>query len=41
MESKKIKCYYEVLGVPRDAVEGDIRSAFKKLALQWHPGIFC
>ncbi|MCS7207325.1 MAG: molecular chaperone DnaJ [Dehalococcoidia bacterium] len=29
--------YYEVLGVPRDATEEDIRKAFRRLALEWHP----
>ncbi|GBD11058.1 Chaperone protein DnaJ [bacterium HR23] len=29
--------YYEVLGVPRDATEEEIRKAFRRLALEWHP----
>ncbi|MFH1646562.1 MAG: molecular chaperone DnaJ [Chloroflexota bacterium] len=29
--------YYEVLGVPRDASNEDIRRAFRKLAFQYHP----
>lgn len=29
--------YYEVLGIPREAGEGDIKKAFRKLALQYHP----
>ncbi|HLK51596.1 MAG TPA: molecular chaperone DnaJ [Bryobacteraceae bacterium] len=29
--------YYEVLGVGRDAGEQDIKSAYRKLALQYHP----
>jgi molecular chaperone DnaJ len=29
--------YYEVLGVPKNAEKGDIKSAYRKLALQYHP----
>ncbi len=29
--------YYQVLGVARDASEEDLRKAYRKLALQWHP----
>jgi len=29
--------YYEVLGVERDADEGSIKKAYRKLALKWHP----
>ena len=36
MSSDK-KDYYEVLGVPKDATEEQIRKAYKKLALRWHP----
>ena len=31
------KDYYEILGVPRDASERDVRSAFRKLAAKHHP----
>src|SRR6476620_7323223 len=29
--------YYEVLGIPRDASEADIKQAYRKLARQYHP----
>ncbi|KAG5899883.1 hypothetical protein JTB14_012346 [Gonioctena quinquepunctata] len=32
-----MKCHYEVLNVPRDADDADIKSAYRKLALKWHP----
>jgi DnaJ-class molecular chaperone len=31
--------YYEVLGVPRTATQKDIKSAFRKLARQYHPDV--
>src|SRR3954470_22024524 len=31
--------YYEALGVPRDAGNDDIRSAYRKLARQYHPDV--
>lgn len=35
----KVKDYYEILGVPRQASEKDIRSAFRKLARKYHPDV--
>ncbi|KAM4634274.1 dnaJ homolog subfamily C member 21 isoform 2-T2 [Polymixia lowei] len=32
-----MKCYYEVLGVKRDAGDDDLKKAYRKLALRWHP----
>ena len=29
--------YYDVLGIPRDASEEDVKKAFRKLALEFHP----
>ena len=31
------KDYYNLLGVPRDATEEQIRRAFRGLAMEWHP----
>jgi DnaJ-class molecular chaperone len=33
----KFQDYYELLGVPRDASAADIKKAYRKLALVWHP----
>lgn len=29
--------HYEVLGIPQDATVTDVRKAYKKLAMKWHP----
>src|SRR5438093_10366235 len=31
------RCYYEVLEVERGAAESELKSAFRKLAMKWHP----
>ena len=30
-------CYYSVLGIRKDASSSDVRAAYRKLALKWHP----
>ncbi|TKY61552.1 DnaJ-like subfamily B member 6 [Spatholobus suberectus] len=30
-------CYYSVLGIRKDASSSDIRTAYRKLAMRWHP----
>jgi molecular chaperone DnaJ len=30
-------CFYDVLGVERTADESELKSAFRKLAMKWHP----
>ncbi|KAF5933933.1 hypothetical protein HYC85_030104 [Camellia sinensis] len=37
MASSEKRCLYEVLGLPRDCTSDEIRSAYRKLALQRHP----
>ncbi|KAA0719836.1 DnaJ -like protein subfamily C member 21 [Triplophysa tibetana] len=32
-----MKCHYEVLHVERDATDDDLKKAYRKLALKWHP----
>ncbi|XP_020808179.1 dnaJ homolog subfamily C member 21 [Drosophila serrata] len=32
-----MRCYYEELGLQRDANDGEIKTAYRKLALRWHP----
>jgi DnaJ-class molecular chaperone len=31
------KDYYDILGIKKDATEDDIRKAYKKLAIKFHP----
>jgi molecular chaperone DnaJ len=31
------RCYYEVLEVERSVADGELKSAFRKLAMKWHP----
>src|SRR6266702_7440088 len=31
------RCYYEILEVERTANDGALKSAFRKLAMKWHP----
>ncbi|XP_040052837.2 dnaJ homolog subfamily C member 21 isoform X2 [Gasterosteus aculeatus] len=32
-----MKCHYDILDVKRDAGDGDLKKAYRKLALKWHP----
>lgn len=29
--------FYDVLGLPKDTTQAEIKAAFRKLSLQWHP----
>jgi DnaJ-class molecular chaperone len=34
---KNCRDFYEILGVPKTATEADLKKAYRKLALQFHP----
>jgi DnaJ-class molecular chaperone len=37
LKQSKEKNYYKILGIPRTAGKKEIKSAYRKLALEWHP----
>jgi DnaJ family protein C protein 3 len=37
LKQSKNKNYYKILGVPRDVSAKDIKKAYRKQALEWHP----
>ena len=39
MELKGFKDYFKILGISRNATDKEIKSAFRKLARQFHPDL--
>ena len=37
IKSEKQEDYYEILGIKKDATDAEIKKAYRKLALKWHP----
>ena len=37
MSNSKKRDYYEVLGLNKNATDDEIKKAYRKLALKWHP----
>ncbi|EGR32479.1 hypothetical protein IMG5_081370, partial [Ichthyophthirius multifiliis] len=35
--SQKKECYYKILGIEKTATDDQIKKAYRKLALKWHP----
>ena len=33
----KMRCHYDVLQVSRDATDSELKKAYRKMALEWHP----
>jgi len=34
---RSCKDYYEILGLPKDCLDDDLKKSYKKLALKFHP----
>ncbi len=32
--------FYKILGIPRNAKDGQIKKAYRELSRKWHPGMF-
>ena len=38
LKKSQRKDYYKIMGVSKDASESEIKTAYKRLALKYHPG---
>ncbi|XP_042404344.1 chaperone protein DnaJ-like [Zingiber officinale] len=36
-DTAAVSCYYSLLGIRRNASPSDVRAAYRRLALRWHP----
>ena len=40
LKKSQRKDYYKILGLQKNATDAEVKKAYKKLALRYHPGMF-